>query len=1096
MRILLFLFGWLSAFIFLHGQPAEPQPFAGPGAPLIQYFSPLEYKASPSNYALAQAPNGIMYIANEEGVLEFDGAHWRLIQLPNKGRAHSISVNDEGTIFVGGESEFGYLHPDETGQLAYQSLLEEVPPSQAEFGRVEALVTTSNGVYFSTTRCLFRWAEQKLDIWEEEEESGFYLGFKVRDEFYCERMNQGLLTVRADTLFHFGLDEAFQQHDYLRAIVALPDPWPYPMLTLMASGKLWGYAEGKAPQLFAVNEALGQYLIDNQADRMLALSDGRLAFSTLKGGIVIMNADGNLDQLIDQHAGLKGASPSQLFEDQQGGLWIAMDNGLSRVELTPSFSHYTEAQGLEGGAIQIRKFGDQLYVGNRLGLFRLYDQMTPFQLPFFQQVPEIPGGFTALEQVGERLFVGTSQSLSYVRTDGSLSGSTEYPIVKLHYVPREDKFLWLVFYDGMILMVNDPTRDSWFSIAHVPSYVKEASSIIHDREGNLWVDYGYEEVLRLGFADLETMLDTSAINEYLDLIDLMPEMQSYGPEKGVPLGNKKVFRIGDQILAGTLNGLKIYDPEQDRFLSTKTWGPPSMDTTYAILDMALSVEGDIWISYEKEEMPGLGRLVKQKDGSYNWEEGLLKRFIQASPITTFYPDPSDNEVIWVGNSEEVVRWDLHRQKEPSPNLKPLIRTFSTKGIPQALVSGLSIDYTQNGATFSYGLPTFSDPKGTTHQYKLEGFETEWSSWTSVASKEYTQLSEGTYTFWVRARDSEGIIYEADAFTFNILPPWYRSWWAYLLYLVLSVGLVFFLVRFYSQYRLRQLQARNEELEQTVEERTIEIRQALENLKTTQDQLIVQEKMASLGQLTMGVAHEIKNPLNFVKNFAEGTGELLNEFEEDWQAYQQAPDPEDLEMLQETFSLIQKNNQRIIQNGDRANEIVNGMMNHANDNRSEKSSVDLNQLVKESLTLGYNGFQDPENPLNVQVETTFAEDLPTLQLHAQDIRRVLINLINNACYALQQKTLQGDAAYTPALRVSTHSSENELIIRIRDNGTGVAPEDIDRIFEPFFTTKPTGQGNVGLGLSISYDLITKGHQGRMEIHSEKGEFTEVEIGLPL
>ncbi|MEM9987694.1 MAG: hypothetical protein AAF804_21605, partial [Bacteroidota bacterium] len=366
---------------------------------------------------------------------------------------------------------------------------------------------------------------------------------------------------------------------------------------------------------------------------MLALSDGRLAFSTIRGGIVIMNSDGQLDQLINRQAGLKVASPSQLYEDRQGGLWIAMDNGLSRVELTPSVSHYTAAQGLEGGATHIQTFGDQLYVGNRLGLFRLYDQESPFRLPFFEQVPEVPGGFTAMERAGERLFIGTNESLSYVYPAGGLSGFTTFPIVQLHYAPREEEFLWLVFPDGMILMVNDLVQNRWYPIAHVPGYVKEASSIAQDTQGNLWVDYGTEEVLRLGLADLETLLDTSGVNEYLDLIDLMPEMRAYGPQRGVAVGNKKVFRVEEHILAGTLTGLKQFDPGQDRFVSAETWGPPSTDSTYTIFELAVSAAGDLWISYEKEDVSGLGRLVKQADGAYTWEEGLLKRFVQESPLT-------------------------------------------------------------------------------------------------------------------------------------------------------------------------------------------------------------------------------------------------------------------------------------------------------------------------------------------------------------------------------------------------------------------------------------------------------------------------------
>ncbi|MEM9987098.1 MAG: ATP-binding protein, partial [Bacteroidota bacterium] len=474
---------------------------------------------------------------------------------------------------------------------------------------------------------------------------------------------------------------------------------------------------------------------------------------------------------------------------------------------------------------------------------------------------------------------------------------------------------------------------------------------------------------------------------------------------------------------------------------------------------------------------------------------------QESPLTALYPDPADNEVIWLGNSEEVIRCDMHEKIQASQNLMPLIRSFSTKGTHQPLQAGTSIDYAHNGATFSYGLPTFIDPEGTAYQYRLDGFEDEWSDWTSASIKDYTQLSEGTYTFWVRAKDSEGMLYPASSFSFDILPPWYRTRWAYLLYSLLIAGTFVFSVRFYSRWRVRQLEVRNQELEQTVDERTEEIRfknqeleQALDSLQATQAQLIMQEKMASLGQMTTGIAHEIKNPLNFIQNFAEGTMDLTKELDEELAPHISQLPTDEQESVKELLTEINEHVDIIQKQGKRADAIVVSMMSHAHPRGGEQTEVDLSQLIEESLLLSIHGFQSTNEGVNIQLEKDFSSNLPPIQLNSQEMGRVLINLINNACYALKQRATQAYSGYTPTLRISTLEREGRPVIQIWDNGVGIPIDMREKVFEPFFTTKTTGEGHVGLGLSISYDIVTKGHQGMLSVSSEPGHFTQFEISL--
>lgn len=288
-----------------------------------------------------------------------------------------------------------------------------------------------------------------------------------------------------------------------------------------------------------------------------------------------------------------------------------------------------------------------------------------------------------------------------------------------------------------------------------------------------------------------------------------------------------------------------------------------------------------------------------------------------------------------------------------------------------------------------------------------------------------------------------------------------------------------------------LAKQNEVLEEQVQTRTAELNASLEELKTTQAQLIQREKLASLGELTAGIAHEIQNPLNFVNNFAEVSVELVQEIQEE----RTRPGNERDEGLEtEILDDLEQNVQKIAEHGKRAASIVRGMLQHSRASTGKKQDTDLNALIDESLRLAYHGFRAINKTFNATLETNFAPDVPLLKLVPEDMGRVMVNLFNNAFYAVQQRSTQ-QTGYTPTVSVSTKAENGQATITIRDNGTGIPDEVINRIFQPFFTTKPTGEGT-GLGLSLSYDIVTKGHSGSFAVNTQPGEFTEFVISLPL
>ena len=283
------------------------------------------------------------------------------------------------------------------------------------------------------------------------------------------------------------------------------------------------------------------------------------------------------------------------------------------------------------------------------------------------------------------------------------------------------------------------------------------------------------------------------------------------------------------------------------------------------------------------------------------------------------------------------------------------------------------------------------------------------------------------------------------------------------------------------------------IEQNRRER--ELRTAHEELKATQASLIHAEKMASLGQLTAGIAHEIKNPLNFVNNFASLSVELLDELKETARPVIAMLGADKRAEVDEVIDMLTGNLEKIAEHGKRADGIVKGMLAHSRSGSGERQRTDLNALIEEALNLAYHGVRAQDHDFNITLERDLDRALAPIELVPQDISRVLLNLFGNSFYAADKRRREAaDAAFRPVLKVATRNLGNEVEVRVRDNGIGIPTEVRDKLFQPFFTTKPTGEGT-GLGLSISYDIVTQQHGGTITVDSRVGEFTEFTIRLP-
>ena len=437
---------------------------------------------------------------------------------------------------------------------------------------------------------------------------------------------------------------------------------------------------------------------------------------------------------------------------------------------------------------------------------------------------------------------------------------------------------------------------------------------------------------------------------------------------------------------------------------------------------------------------------------------------------------------------------FHPSSIPENNFQPPVVITQFKVFDKSYpIAGkeLSLAYNRNFLDIEFAALSYFSSGKNQYAYKLEGVDNDWVNSGTQRVAHYTNVSPGKYTFHVKGSNSDGVWSEHDASLIIIIhPPWWLTWWAYTLYVLLMVSSIWAFI----YYRSRNLLLQKKLLENQVAERTAEVvhqkeelQITLENLKSTQSQLIQSEKMASLGELTAGIAHEIQNPLNFVNNFSEVSTELVDEMNIEI-------DKGNTDEAKQIGEDLKQNLEKINHHGKRAGDIVKGMLQHSRSSSGIKEPTDINALTDEYLRLAYHGLRAKDKSFTATTKTDFDSSIGNINVVPQDIGRVILNLITNAFYVVNEKKKSGIENYEPTVSVITKRNNNKLLISVKDNGNGIPHHVLDKIFQPFFTTKPTGQGT-GLGLSLSYDIV-KAHGGELRVETREGDGSEFMIHLPI
>ncbi|MDH3215362.1 MAG: ATP-binding protein [Candidatus Krumholzibacteria bacterium] len=909
-------------------------------------------------------------------------------------------------------------------------------------------------------------------------------------------------------------------------------------------GSLWGVARGG--RLFRVDEADGKSSIvivsdeiDSNVSSLLVDSQGDLWVAT--GGAGVMRFDPEdptrWARYTRQH-GILSDVVRGIMEDREGNLWFAQSGGVSKLRFNHSafenftaISHTGETPVLPAPAVNsvVPRRGDEsagIWAGTAGGgLVWIGEDGRAQTIDTDSGLLNNWVNGLAFDSEG-RLWVGTEAGincLSFTGTppppsrqkqrvvvlgrEGELAGYRRTSIYSCSNLDlaRDDieapiESLWLPGYHSLYCFVGG----EWLIFREKSGLpVTSFYAVALDGDGRLLV--GTEghglyrstrpaaEFTRLQQEPVPFQLGAGGGTFGMEIITPVFE-QVWSRSSGGPTDQiqKLIWRDG-VLWVGTPEGLLVLEGES--FETTKHLTQADGLGASNVYSMDFSpVTGALWVGTNgglAEIDPGM-RTVKR---NVTRQDGLVGNEVWFYESVAAAEDGS----VYFGTAKGLAHYWPERDQSnatlPLLHMKSANYSEDRKG--------------NNEITIEYSALSFSSESLVRYKTRLTGYDKTWSIETAEPRIRYTNLPAflfaKKYVFEVLAANDDGLWTETPLqHAFVAQPAWWFTWWAVLIQLVLLIALVYTLHR----YRTKHLARRNKMLEVTVQERTAEIQAKARELREknhsleekneeiirTQQQLIVQEKLASLGALTAGIAHEIKNPLNFVNNFAELSTELVHDLREDIDKHKDAIGADTRENIEDILRVLESNVTKINEHGKRADSIVRGMLLHSRGQKGDRQDTDVNGLLDEYVNLAYHGMRAVDAAFNIKIEKDYDSTIEKLEVIPQDLSRVFLNIINNACYATHEKKQKAKNEYSPTLSLRTRNLGDKVEIRIRDNGPGIPREVRDKIFNPFFTTKPTGMGT-GLGLSLSYDIIVQEHKGDLKVETEDGQFTEFVISLP-
>ncbi len=791
------------------------------GSPFLKHFLPKLYKGESQNWAVCQATNGLLYVGNSSGLLEYDGTNWKLYSLPNKSYVRSMVWDkNKKKLYIGGQGEIGYFETKPNGKWAYTSFLGLLDSlSQRELTDIWSTKIFGDTVYFHDRHRLIRFYKDEIKIWKTVDT--YHRAFALHGKLYLREKGRGLCVLQNDSLKLLPQGEIFKD-DIISGMLALS-----PELFLIGSrSQGFFYYFPRQHKIEPVNPKQKDWGKINQAIQanvlyyLDLLPNGQIVATTTQGGIFIFDAKGNLLQNIDKRKGLPPEPAYFTFTDKQQSLWVTLDNGLARLEIQQAISHYGTTDGLSGIVYSVYRFSGALYAGTAMGLFVLRGER-------WERVEGIKAyAWSMVESPDKTMWIGATDGLYEFKGDKAvLIGLSGNSIRKI--LVRNDT-VYLGLRDGWAVAYRE--KGKWVFEQKNKEFLTIRS--LSADQNSLWLGSQQNGIYRVQ-------------NEKITLYDTL---------KGLPTTHfNKVYFYHDQVLALTQKG--FYRLKNGHFLPDSALNKLSQNHwTYTC---RLDTKGNLW--YFDRTAGNIKVITNFKEGNYQMDSLSLKRLPPLSSLEGEAIFLEETGIAWLGGDEGLFRYDPALQYETKQNYPCLLRKI--KMGDSALFEGnteklsLNLEHSKKALSFYFSAPYLIEEKQNLYACFLEGYDQGWSAWQGNTEWHYTNLPEGNYIFRVKARNMYGYESSQIACVLQISPPWYRTPWAFASYLLPVILLFYGLIKWNG----RRLERETQRLEKMIWDRTEKIVQQKNDLQTAY------KNIESLGEIGQQITSSLN--INYIVNLA-------------------------------------------------------------------------------------------------------------------------------------------------------------------------------------------------------------------------------------
>jgi ligand-binding sensor domain-containing protein/DNA-binding CsgD family transcriptional regulator len=771
------------------------------GLPAIRNYRNTDYHAANETWDIGQDKRGLLYFANNDGLLTFDGTYWKLYPLPNKAAIKSLAIDTAGRIYVGGQDEVGYFFPDRNGILKYHSFKDKLPKIAQQFADIWNIVLAGNEVYFRTIETIFQWKEGQIRTFDAP--GGWQFMTRIDSQLLAEDKTKGLFVFRdgqwqgicpaAATLHVTGILE--YKKDSL-------------LVTTLKSGLYLLTPSGLVRKPTPADPLLMNDLINGARK----IGDDRYAIGTATGGVLILDGDGRLIQRLSSGEGLQNNNIRSLLSDQDANLWLGLDNGIAFIHYNTSVRQIRAVKDNQLVSNAVKVFDQKLYIGTSNGLYSIpLDATIPDISSLkgaFTEVANTKGQVWSLEEINHELLMGHQDGGFVIRENKAESILTRQGVWDFKAVRGggasaaagggADGVQEIIAgtYTGLQRIENE--NGSLKEAGKLNELYESLPVIAVDGQGVVWASHPYRGVFR------NPMATGAAGAPY----------KHYGLMEGLPsLLNNAVQFLQGKIVVATEKGVYEYDATSDRFVPSALFRPILHDNSVEYLTE--DKERNVWfVSNQRVGVIDFGHRYGGNHYSVIYFPELTGQTVQGSA----YIYPYNRENIFIGSNNGVFHLNFARYINSSNKITVLLGTVKAIAEKDSLIFGgytacsrspIRLPNHWNSFHFEYSSPSYALQTNVEFSYQLAGFDKEWSAWSPRAEKDYTNIPYGKYTFFVRARDNLGNVSDRVAFTFIVNPAWYQTVWAWLLYALLAIALLY-AVRKQQQKRLALHQKKHQE----------------------------------------------------------------------------------------------------------------------------------------------------------------------------------------------------------------------------------------------------------------------------------------------